>query len=474
MSKRTKLISFLAVSALIAGACGNRADDDDSGSSGSQAPPASTAEQPADTGGGEAPSSDPATTEAPTTEAPATTVGVSDAGVTDDTVKIGGSATLSGPTGSIGAEVVGAAQSYFDLVNSQGGVNGRMIEFITYDDRAESGQYLANVKKLVEEDNVIALVTGFGDTAVEYIADQEIPTITFGVSPVAFQSKYPTIYPMVGNALLWTQEFIAGLDDRGVIEEGMTVGVIYDDALIDIAPYVPAIKESWENVGAEVVSADVMTLATGNCDALVLKMKDLDIDYWDFQTSAWFLCVQAADRQEWTPNIGWGGWPASVPLTATVAGPLVEGVWAGSNGDQPTGAPRGFTDFTQEYIDAVTAYDPELAKPIRLESPAMLGYWAGAKMIVAGIEAQGDIVTKAGLNEWIQNVENFEIGVTPPVISMAPDCKTGSEVVWIAPWEWDAEQEIAVRTAGDYFTSPQKDAFGGECFLTLLSDEILG
>jgi len=473
MRKRTKLISFIAVSALIAGACGNRADDEESDNTSAPATEAAPADT-TDASGTEAQTDDTPTTDAPTTDAPTTTVGVSDPGVTDDTIKIGGSVTLSGPTGSIGEEVVGAATAYFDLVNGQGGINGRMIEFITYDDRADSGQYLANVKKLVEEDEVIALVTGFGDAGVEYISSQEIPTITFGVSPVTFQSKYPTIYPMVGNALLWTQETIAGLDDQGVIEEGMKVGIIYDDALIDIAPYVPAITESWENVGAEVVSADVMTLATGNCDPLVLKMKDLDVDYWDFQTSAWFLCVQAADRQGWEPNIGWGGWPASVPLTATVAGPLVEGVWAGSNGDQPTGAPRGFTDFTQEYIDAVTAYDPELAVPMRLESPAMLGYWSGAKLIVAGLEAQGDVVTKAGLNDWIQNVENFEVGVTPPVISMAPDCKTGSEVIWIAQWVWDETEEIATREAGPYFTSPQKDQFGGECFLTIISDEILG
>lgn len=227
-----------------------------------------------------------------------------------------------------------------DLINQRGGINGRKIDFITYDDLGDSSQYLANVKKLIEQDKVVALVTGFGDAAVEYIASQGTPTITFGVSPATFSSKYPTIYPVVGNALLWTQETIAALQQASVVQPGMKVGVIYDDTLIDISPYVPAIKKSWENAGATVVSTDVMSLATGSCDSLVLKMKDLDIDYWDFQTAAWFLCVQAADRQGWSPKLGWGGWPASVPITARVAGPLVEGVWAGSNGDQPNGAPR--------------------------------------------------------------------------------------------------------------------------------------
>lgn len=457
--KNSKALVTLVAVALVAGACGGRTGG---GATASTSPVATTGVVEATAGATLA------------TDAPTTTIGISDPGVTDDTIKIGGSATLSGPTASIGIEAVGAAGAYFDLINQRGGINGRKIDFITYDDLGDSTQYLANVKKLIEQDKVVALVTGFGDAAVEYIASQGTPTITFGVSPATFSSKYPTIYPVVGNALLWTQETIAALQEASVVQPGMKVGVIYDDTLIDISPYVPAIKKSWENAGATVVSTDVMSLATGSCDSLVLKMKDLDIDYWDFQSAAWFLCVQAADRQGWAPKLGWGGWPASVPITATVAGPLVEGVWAGSNGDQPDGAPRGLTEATTEFVQTISAFNPELADPMRLESPATLGYWAGAKLLVAALEAQGDVINKDGLNAWIQGVKNFETGVTPPIISMTPDCKTGSELVWIAQWHWDAANQKAVRTAGDYFTSPQKEAFGGECFLTALSDEILG
>ena len=457
--KNSKALVTLVAVALVAGACGGRTGG---GATAWTSPLATTGVVEATAGATLA------------TDAPTTTIGISDPGVTDDTIKIGGSATLSGPTASIGIEAVGAAGAYFDLINQRGGINGRKIDFITYDDLGDSTQYLANVKKLIEQDKVVALVTGFGDAAVEYIASQGTPTITFGVSPATFSSKYPTIYPVVGNALLWTQETIAALQEASVVQPGMKVGVIYDDTLIDISPYVPAIKQSWENVGAKVVSTDVMSLATGSCDSLVLKMKDLDIDYWDFQSAAWFLCVQAADRQGWASKLGWGGWPASVPITATVAGPLVEGVWAGSNGDQPDGAPRGLTEATTEFVQTISAFNPELADPMRLESPATLGYWAGAKLLVAALEAQGDVINKDGLNAWIQGVKNFETGVTPPIISMTPDCKTGSELVWIAQWHWDAANQKAVRTAGDYFTSPQKEAFGGECFLTALSDEILG
>ena len=442
-----RIIALLFVAAFLAGACGGRDED--------EAVPADSPGSATETSVGGPTQSDP--------------------GVTDDEILVGASVTLSGPTGFLGEEVTGAINAYFGMVNAEGGINGRMLRLITYDDGGDAGQLLANIRRLVEEDQVVSLVTGLGDVALDYIDQHSVPTLTFGVSPTSFASRYETVFPIVGNALLWTQETIAGLDEAGVIEDGMRVGIIYDNGLIDISPYLDAIQESWENVGAEVVTVDPLTLATGTCDSLVLKYRDLGVDYWDFQTAAWYLCVQAGDQQGFEPRLGWGGWPASVPTIASIAGPAVDGVWGGSNGDQPDGAPREFTSAHEEFLAALEEYAPDLVDPAHLDSPAVLGYWAGAKLMVDALEAQGDIVTAAGVTDWIQGVEDYEIGVTPPIISMAPDCKTGSEVVWIGQWEWDDATETASRVPStDYFSSPQKEEFGGECFLTAISDEILG
>ncbi len=440
MNRRNLALTMCA--ALLAAACGARGDAEDSA--------------------GEQQEAEPTATE-------------SDAGVTDTEILIGASVTLSGPAGFLGEEIIAGIDSHFQAVNEAGGINGRQLKLITYDDRGDSSQMLANTRKLVEEDQVIALVTGLGDAALDYVTQKEVPTISFGVTPGAFASKYPTVYPVVGNALLWTQETIAGLDENGVIEPGVKVAMIYDTSLIDISPYVDAATESWENYGAEVVSTDALTLETGTCEPLVLKWRDLDVDWVDFQSSAWFLCVQAAADQSWRPNNGWGGWPASVPELANLAGPYVDGVWGGSNGDQPDGAPRELTAAHEEFTTALEKYYPDMLDPKHLDSPALLGYYAGSKLMVAALQAQGDVITRAGLNEWIQGVEDFEIGITPPIGSMAPDCKTGSEEVWIAPWEYDEATNTASRTpVGGYFTSPQKEDFGGDCFLTSLSDDILG
>lgn len=399
--------------------------------------------------------------------------GESSPGVTDTEIRIGASGPLSGITGFLGEEAFGAIDSYFQLINAQGGVNGRKLRLITYDDRFDASQTLANVRRLWEQDKVVGIFLAFGDPVADYATRNRIPTVVFGVTPKSFASAYPTIYPIVGNALIWTQEVIRGLKDNGVFKEGMRVGMLYDTQVLDVSPYVPFLKEAWENAGAEVVSTDAFNLTDGDCTNLVLKMKNLKIDYWDFQGLGWLLCASAAQRQQYRPPVGWGNWPTSIAGLASQVGPWIDGVWGGSQGDHPNGAPRQKTAAHDEYVNAIQRYHPEIASFEHYESPATIGYWVGAKLLVAALKAQGPTVTTDGIGEWIAGVENFDPGITPPIISMAPNCKTGSELVWIAQWRWDAAKKQAVRTPkGGYFTSDQKDRYGGKCFLTKISDEL--
>jgi ABC-type branched-subunit amino acid transport system substrate-binding protein len=399
----------------------------------------------------------------------------SDPGVSDTEILIGASGPLSGVTGFVGEEAFGAIDSYFQLVNSQGGVNGRKLRLITLDDRFDSGQQAANVRKLYEEHKVSAIFLAFSDAVGQYVTRNNIPSLVFGVTAPSFSSRFPTVFPLVGNALLWTQEVIAGLKSQGVFKQGMRVGMLSDTEILDVSPYLPYLKEAWEKGGATVVSTDPFNLSSGDCTSLVLKMKELKIDYWDFQGLGWVLCASAAQRQQYRPPVGWGNWPTSIAGLATQVGPWAEGIWGGAQGDQPSGAPRGKTAAHTEYEQTFRRYHPNIATFGHLESPATIGYWTGAKLLVAALKAQGRGVTRKGIIDWLSKVKNFDVGITPPIISMAPNCKTGSEVVWIGQWKWDAAKREATRTpATGYFTTPWKKDYGGDCFLTKLSDKVIG
>ncbi len=397
----------------------------------------------------------------------------SDPGVTDTEIRIGASGPLSGIVGFAGEEAFGAIDAYFQSVNASGGVNGRRLKLITYDDRLDQGQMLANIRRLYEQDKVISVFLLFGDAVGDYVTRNQIPTLVFGVTPLSFASKYPTVFPIVGNALLWTQEIIVGLKQVGAFKPGMRVGMLYDTQLLDVRPYVPFLKQAWENEGATVVSTDAFNLSDGDCTSLVLKMKQMNIDYWDFQGLGWVLCASAAARQQWKPPLGWGAWPTSISGLASQVGPWIDGTWGGAQGDQPDGKPRQKTAAHDLYQNAIKRYHPEIATMSHYESPVTIGYWSGAELLVAALKAQGKGITKAGINDWISKVQNFDTGITPPIISMAPDCKTGSEVVWLGRWHWDAANKLAVRVPETgYFTSDQKDRYGGKCFLTKLSDQM--
>jgi ABC-type branched-subunit amino acid transport system substrate-binding protein len=78
-------------------------------------------------------------------------------GVTRDSIVLGQSAPLSGISQALGEEQRDGALAYFDLVNKQGGIHGRRIVLKTVDDGYVPARTAANVKKLIEEDQVFAL-----------------------------------------------------------------------------------------------------------------------------------------------------------------------------------------------------------------------------------------------------------------------------------------------------------------------------
>ena len=101
-------------------------------------------------------------------------------------VKVGSTGPLSGSLSLLGQGVRDGIQVYFDYINDQGGVNGRKIVFISEDDGYEPMRAVASAKKLVEQDNVVALVSPVGTPSnaamVPYVEERKVPLF----APYAF------------------------------------------------------------------------------------------------------------------------------------------------------------------------------------------------------------------------------------------------------------------------------------------------
>jgi ABC-type branched-subunit amino acid transport system substrate-binding protein len=80
-----------------------------------------------------------------------------DTGASDTEIKIGNIMPYSGPASAYG--VIGKMEeAYFKMINDQGGINGRKINFITYDDAYSPPKAVEQARKLVESDEVLLVV----------------------------------------------------------------------------------------------------------------------------------------------------------------------------------------------------------------------------------------------------------------------------------------------------------------------------
>src|SRR5207245_5347025 len=84
-----------------------------------------------------------------------------DKGVTDTEITIGNIMPYSGPASAYG--IIGKTMSaYFRMVNDNGGVNGRKISFISYDDAYSPPKTVEQARRLVEDDNVLLVFNSLG------------------------------------------------------------------------------------------------------------------------------------------------------------------------------------------------------------------------------------------------------------------------------------------------------------------------
>jgi hypothetical protein len=106
-----------------------------------------------------------------------------DTGATDTEIKIGNTMPYSGQGSAWG--LLGKAEAaYFDKVNAEGGINGRTIRFISYDDAYSPPKTVEQTRRLVENDEVLLLFSMFGvptNTAIhKYVNAKKIPHLFVG------------------------------------------------------------------------------------------------------------------------------------------------------------------------------------------------------------------------------------------------------------------------------------------------------
>ena len=119
-----------------------------------------------------------------------------DTGASDTEIKIGNIMPYSGPASAYG--VIGKTEeAYFKMINDKGGINGRKITFVTYDDGYSPPKAVEQVRKLVESDEVLAVFNPLGtasNSAIQkYLNAKKVPQLF--VATGATKWNDPKNYP---------------------------------------------------------------------------------------------------------------------------------------------------------------------------------------------------------------------------------------------------------------------------------------
>jgi branched-chain amino acid transport system substrate-binding protein len=127
---------------------------------------------------------------------PAVAAGKYDVGATDTEIKIGNTNPYSGPASAYGTIGKGIA-AYWKMVNAEGGINGRKINFISLDDSYSPPKTVEQIRKLVEQEKVLFIFQSLGtptNTAIhKYMNAKKVPQlfVATGASKWGQPKKYP-------------------------------------------------------------------------------------------------------------------------------------------------------------------------------------------------------------------------------------------------------------------------------------------
>ncbi len=152
-----------------------------------------------------APSTDTTAGPTETTAAPSTDTTAAAGPATGEPIKIGLSNSLTGTAASPGASFGNGVKLQIEYVNQNGGINGRPLQLIEYDDKTDTPTCVANLNKLIQQDKVFATIGPFAQQmqeAARQVAEQnKVPMV--GDGP-------PTIEQLKGTQYQWSVMTAAG------------------------------------------------------------------------------------------------------------------------------------------------------------------------------------------------------------------------------------------------------------------------
>ncbi len=347
-------------------------------------------------------------------------------GVYPDKVVIGSFQALSGPYAVIGQGMTKGMKAYFNWVNDMGGVHGRKIELIVVDDQLNPSKTVVEVKRLVEEDKVFAIVGGLGTygclAVMDYLNDRGVPFVYQGSgSSKLSQPPKKYVFPVQPDYLLESQLIAKFLVEKKSVR---SIGVVYMN----------------NDVGKEGLTGIRKRLSKyGLSPVLEIPYNPLETDYsslalkvLDKNPKAVVIYGFITDTLRWIKTLrdyGYEGtiltiYPNADPAFVKLGGKYVEGVIVTGWVPIPS---KDNPEYTEDYQKFVEIY--QKSYPGEIPSSYAVAGFIAAEVFTEALRRAGENPTREGLVKALESFDHWN-GIMAKDITYGPNRRRGKSTMY--------------------------------------------
>jgi branched-chain amino acid transport system substrate-binding protein len=352
--------------------------------------------------------------------------GAAEKGVTDTEIVIGCSNSFSGPLAFTGEQMTKMGMDlYFKVVNDTGGIGGRKVRTVYYDDGFKPQDAVANTRKLIEQDGAFAVIATQGTApslaAMEYLESNKVPLLfPYQGSPVTRGKKYVfsgmTLYDRQSKMMI---DYLAGQ------RKYKTFATIYQDDEYGKS-FLSAFEKDLPRYGAKMVASEPIKRGVTDVSAQMAKLRAASpqVTFLVLTPGPGAQALKERQKIGWTDTLLVSSGPLTDERYLSLAG---EGAAEGVEGlslwpDPLTSDAPGM----KQYRDAMQKYFPK-NEPNRY---SLAGYFA-AMLFSEGAKRAGKNLTRESLITALESIKNFDSGGVLPPLSIGPDHETQKTGFWV-------------------------------------------
>lgn len=331
-----------------------------------------------------------------------------DPGVTPSSVKIGQTVPLSGPVSAY-STFSKTSVAFYQMINDQGGIAGRKIDLLSVDDAFSPPKTVEQTRKLVESDQVFAIVAPMGGTTAKavqkYLNDNRVPQFLIQSSLPNWNNpkEFPWSFSGLPNS-----DLEVGIYARYLLKTmpQARVAVLHQNDDFGRA-YLTAMTNLLKGKGAKIVASEPFDLSEPTIDSHIVKLAATKADALLIGATArqTVQTLKKAAELGWKPQIFIAYPAANVERTYKVAGfDLAKGAISSSVFKDPRDPATANDSDVRDYFAFMEKYNPT---GDRYDTLNVAAYVEG-QIFIEVLRRCGADLTRKSFLEKATNLGNFK------------------------------------------------------------------